>query len=93
LSTKASQSLKDSLNELNKKMIALGSGDSSGSINFNLLYGSFTTMFEVLQEADVAPTSESVATIKDLEAKLDDIKKKMGENTGAENSKDNNALE
>ncbi|MEO7960289.1 MAG: hypothetical protein ABIR19_02010, partial [Ginsengibacter sp.] len=42
LSTKASQSLKDSLNELNKKMIALGSGDSSGSINFNLLYGSFT---------------------------------------------------
>jgi hypothetical protein len=57
--------LADSLIKLDKKITNIGNANSAGRIeNFNEVYNALTSLFNSLQQSDMAPTPQSVKDVK-----------------------------
>jgi hypothetical protein len=57
--------LADSLIKLDKKITNIGNANSAGRIeNFNEVYNALASLFNSLQESDMAPTPQSVKDVK-----------------------------
>jgi hypothetical protein len=71
LKQKAGKKLSVQLDSLIIKLKNIAEGATKGEpYNLSVLQGSFAGMFNLLQQSDVAPTSQSVAAMKDLQNKF-----------------------
>ena len=78
--------LKKEIEALEQKLNAFVSGGGNASapipltdIPLNRLNGAFGTLLDILQDADVTPTTQATATAKDLQQALKNLQKRWSE--------------
>ncbi len=78
LREKAGKNLSVELDSLISKLKGIMAGSTNGKpYNLSVLQGSFAGTFNLLQEADVAPTLETVTAMKDLQKKFTEVEEEV----------------